>query len=41
MGKHGKQETCGVCKGSGKIETIVDNKKETRSRWGCGGTGKV
>lgn len=41
MGKHGKQEDCSMCNGTGKQTYNVDNKTETRNCSGCRGTGKV
>ncbi|GAA2041357.1 hypothetical protein GCM10009800_29700 [Nocardiopsis rhodophaea] len=41
MGKHGKEQECKMCKGSGETEIWHDGQKEVRPCVGCGGTGKV
>lgn len=45
MGKHGKQETCKRCAGSGVITVDTDGKdgrsQEQRSCPMCGGSGQV
>ncbi|MFD0682912.1 hypothetical protein [Actinomadura fibrosa] len=41
MGKHGKQEDCSMCNGTGQQTVNMDNKTEHRSCSGCRGTGKV
>jgi DnaJ-class molecular chaperone len=41
MGKHGKKVNCGMCGGSGKIETTDDGKKREITCTGCSGSGQV
>lgn len=41
MGKHGKEQDCGMCGGSGTAVIVNDGKREERPCVGCRGTGKV